>query len=174
MCKMLDFHLWLPHIEFTLGHHNLGPHYCMASLCCSWLHLIIVITPFLINVFAMSLYIGFAKWNDFLPRWFGVMNQPQNYFGWGVLCVHASKFFTCVLILLETELASFPGLPVSSFDCLQCAKMECKLSKTGNEEVPGTWLKQNCAWCFEVKPYQNAIFAWWVVIHSWGSGIIHQ
>ena len=86
------------------------------------------------------------------------MNQPQNYFGWGVLCVHASKFFTCVLILPETELASFPGLPVSSFDCLQCAKMECKLSKTGSEEGLGTWLKQNCAWCFEVKPYQMCYF----------------
>ena len=59
------------------------------------------------------------------------------------MCMHPNS--SLVLILPETELASFPGLPVSSFDCLQCAKMECKLSKTGSEEGLGTWLKQNCA-----------------------------
>ena len=80
----------------TLGHHNLGPHYCMVSLCCSWLHLMIVITPFLINMFAMSLYIGFAKWNDFLPRWYDVISLGITLDGEYCVCMHPNSSLVCL------------------------------------------------------------------------------
>ena len=104
--------------------------------CCSWLHLI-VLSYF--DVFAVSLW-GLQNETIFLPRWYDAMNQAQNHFSdrserWGVLCVHASKFSMCAFITLPViELPLFPGLPTSSFYCLQCAQMDCKLSKTGSGE----------------------------------------
>ena len=61
------------------------------------------------------------------------------------MCMHPN-----LLLLPETVLASFPRLPASTFDSLQCGKTNCKLSKTRGRESLGMRLKQNCAWCFEV------------------------
>ena len=69
--------------------------------------------------------------------------------------MHASKF---AFIARNSAIASFPRLPASSFDSLQCAKTNCKLSKTRGGEGLGMRLKQNCAWCFEVHSSQTCHF----------------